>query len=420
MKIKSIITVFLLIAVFSTPLVAAGKTETSSSKTTKATIYLYQNKIEIDKALHTVAQLYQESHPNVEFIIESTSDGYSTGLRTKFAGGQAPDIFTITGGVDMQLWLTHLEDLTEEKWVEDMIPLAKEGITANDGKIYGMPVSVEGVGYVYNKRLFEQAGIASTPKTLTELKEGIEKLKKAGITPLTGTYMDWYQPGMFLVNMGFARQENPLAFIEGLNKGTETIIGNRVFEDVANFILYEFSQAKNPLNTGFNQQTSMLIAEEIGMTLGGNYLQPSIDSTNPDMRAGIMPIPINEDAVANDKLYVGVTGYWGVNKNSLVKPEVKEFLTWLTTSPEGKKAMTDTLLFLPPFSSISANPLVVGSLSNDVATYTQAGKVYGIYNSLYPAGAAEQFGIAVQKLVANRLNVQQFLTELQTIWNDLK
>ncbi|WP_020613015.1 ABC transporter substrate-binding protein [Sediminispirochaeta bajacaliforniensis] len=420
MKIAKGLCLVCFAAVSLLPLMAGGQADSAQASGGKTTIFLSQSKIEIDQALRDVTARYSELHPDVEFVIESLSDNYTTSLRTKFAGGEAPDIFMILGGSELDLWQSRLEDLSDQPWVSDMVPLAKEGISTADGMVYGFPVSVEGYGYVYNKRLFAEAGITSVPKTFTELQRAVEKLKQAGIQPLAGTYMDWYQAGMFLVNMGIARQPDPLAFIQGLNDGSETFVGNEIFEEVANFILYDFSQCESPLNTGFNQQTALLYSESIAMTLGGNWLQPSIDSANPDMQVGLIPMPISDDVASNDKLYAGVTGYWVINKESPAKEEAKAFLTWLATSEEGRKAMTDQLLFIPAFTSFEANPDKVGALSSDLSRYASQGKVYGIYNSMYPAGGAEYFGNAVQKLVAGKLDVPGFLEELQTRWDQLK
>jgi raffinose/stachyose/melibiose transport system substrate-binding protein len=391
-----------------------------AQSTKKTTIHIYQVKIEIDKALKDVAEIYMRQNPNVDFVIDSVSDNYTTGLKTKFAGGQAPDIFTVLGGSDLELWRPNLADLSDQTWTKDMIDLARAGITGKDGKVYGMPVSIEGYGYMYNKALLEKAGVKKTPKTLSELKTAVAKLKASGIQPMTGTYMDWYQAGMFLVNMGIARQPDPEAFIAGLNDGKVSFVGNKVFKEVAEFIQYDFSNCASPLNTGFNQQTSAFIGEKVAITLGGNWLQPSIDSTNPKMRPGLMPMPIDEDAKANDRLYAGITGYWSINKDSPAKDEAKKFLSWLATTKEGRACFTDKLLFIPAFKSFSANPKVIGALNTDLSDYLKQGKVYGIYNSRYPAGGAEVFGQAVQKLVAGKVDVDGFLQELQDRWTQLK
>ena len=59
------------------------------------TIYIYQMKTEIQDALEKVCEIYSESHPGVKFVCESASDNYNTSLKTKFSGGDAPDILSL-------------------------------------------------------------------------------------------------------------------------------------------------------------------------------------------------------------------------------------------------------------------------------------------------------------------------------------
>ncbi len=395
------------------------QTEASSDTEGTKTIYMYQSKIEIDDALKKVAEAYKESHPGIDIVIESASDNYSTSLKTKFMGGEAPDIFTIVGYEDAKMWSSHLEDLSDQPWAGNMIDLAKEGITI-DQAVYGMPVSVEGFGYMYNKNLFEKAGITELPKTVSSFKQTVEKLEAAGIQPITEPYMDWYQAGNFMVNVGIARQDDPMEFIKGLNDGTQSFAGNKVFEELGNFLLYDVSKCASPFNTDFNTQMSTFSNQEVAITLGGNWNQPTLNAAENDIRAGLMAFPINDDEKANDKLYAGVTGYWAVNKDSDVKDEAKEFLTWLCTTPEGQTYMTKDLQLIPAFTDFKADPEAIGELGEDLSDYIQAGNVYGMYNAYYPDGCAQKFGEAVQKLAAGKTNVEEFTQELQDSWDNLK
>jgi ABC-type glycerol-3-phosphate transport system substrate-binding protein len=55
---------------------------------------------------------------------------------------------------------------------------------AINGKVYQLPANTQTIPNVYyNKKLFQQAGIAAPPKTYAELLDDAAKLKAAGITP---------------------------------------------------------------------------------------------------------------------------------------------------------------------------------------------------------------------------------------------
>ena len=118
-KVAAALLALVLAGSFAVPKVQAADGETK-------TIYIYQMKTEIQEAMETVTEKYKESHPGVEFILESASDNYDTGLKTKFQGGDAPDIFSIQGYTNAQVWADRLEDLSDQAWTADMISAAAE------------------------------------------------------------------------------------------------------------------------------------------------------------------------------------------------------------------------------------------------------------------------------------------------------
>ncbi len=55
-----------------------------------------------------------------------------------------------------------------------------------------------------------------------------------------------------------------------------------------------------------------------------------------------------------------------------------------------------------------------------MSKYVQEGKTYGFYYSFYPDGFNQAAGEAVQRLVAGKASVDEFLQELQQQWDNLK
>ena len=131
-----------------------------------------------------------------------------------------------------------------------------------------------------------------------------------------------------------------------------------------------------------------------------------------------MGIPYSSNEKENDQLYL-VGTYWGVNKDSEALPEIKDFLTWLTTTDEGKECLTLDLQFIPAYNSIPADPESIGTLGQAVSDYIAAGKTDNIYYTFYPDGFTQAAGEAVQKLGAGKSTVDEFLQELQDSWDSL-
>jgi raffinose/stachyose/melibiose transport system substrate-binding protein len=416
-KHAGMITIFILILLVGASCNRSGKTDSGSARQ----VILYNNKIEITGALEAMAAEYNASHPNTTLIVNTTgSDAYAAELKTRFAGGEEPDIFVITGTEQMLLYLEYLEDLSGQSWVADMVDIAKPNIT-HSGKIYGFPVGIEGYGYMYNKDAFAKAGIAKVPLTLNELADAADKLKAAGYTyPFINTFGEWYQSGMFYFSAALAQQDDPFAFIEGLNNGTKTIIDNKAFTGLADMISIDFAGCESPLNTDFSAQVAGFAGDKAVVSMGGTWNQPTLDDAKPGMNVSLMPLPFMSDQSANDVLYAGVTNYWAINKNSSAKESSKEFLTWLTNDTAGRRYLTTEMKNIPAFKSIAADSKAIGPLGQSLAEYLSAGKVRGIYNSRYPFSATQEFGISIQKYAAGRIDRQQLLQEFQSAWDSNK
>jgi raffinose/stachyose/melibiose transport system substrate-binding protein len=383
----------------------------------KKSILLMNSKIEIDEGLKAAVAYYERQNPGIAITVVSALDAPgSPEMKTRFAGGEAPDIFALQGGNQLAVWESNIEDLSDQPWVNNMAEFTKPTITMN-GKIYGWPLCVEGGAYMYNKRMFREAGITNIPKTRSAFADAIQKLKNAGYTPLTEDG-GWFALASYWVNYGFAGQRNPLLFITGLNNGGESISGNTKFREAGEFIQWESAQIENRLAVDFQAAVAKFANEEVAMTWGGNWNQLTINQINPNMDIGFMPVPLSEDAAANDYL-IGMTQYLCINKNSAVKKEAKDFLNWLSGSKEGQGFIIKDMALIPAFTTFKAEPAGVGVLGKEFSDYQAQGKVKAFYGAYYPDGGLQAFGETTQKLVAGQVTVDEYLRLLDSDWKRL-
>src|SRR6478609_9871729 len=135
-----------------------------------------------------VAKDFEADHPGVTIEISAMAhEDMVDKLAAAFQSGDIPDIYMERGGGE-------LADHVDAGMVRDISDDASEeiekigGSVAGwqvDGKTYALPFSLGVVGFWYNTDLFEQAGITAPPTTLTELGEDVQKLKDAGIDPIS-------------------------------------------------------------------------------------------------------------------------------------------------------------------------------------------------------------------------------------------
>ncbi|MFD2613649.1 ABC transporter substrate-binding protein [Paenibacillus gansuensis] len=402
---------------------SGGKTGGNAGGGEKKTVRIFNFKVEIAEALDKMKAEYEKENPNVKIQIESLGGGgdYGAGLKAKVAAGDIPDIFNNGGFSERETWQEYLEDLSDQPWAKDVIDVAKEPML-KDGKIYGMPMNLEGYGFVYNKDLFNQAGITELPKTLSDLEAAAKKLQAAGITPFANGYQEWWILGIHNLNVAFAHQDNPDEFIKGLNAGSAKMAGNPKFNEWANLLdlTVKYSN-KNPLTTDYNTQVTTFASGQAAMMQQGNWTQVQIDQINPELNLGILPMPINDNEEENDKLLVGVPNNWVVHKNSKVKQEAKDFLNWMVTSDTGKKYIVEQFKFIPAFKSIEVkDPQVLGDLATAVSQYSKDGKTLSWNWFKYPEGATNEFGATIQAYIAGKRDRNQMFADFDKTWQNLK
>lgn len=389
----------------------------------QVTIRMFQFKVEIAEPLSEMIEEYERLHPGINIEIETIGGGadYGAALKAKFNSGDKPDIFNNGGFTDLDLWLEHLEDLSDQPWVDDLVDVAKEPMT-KDGKLYGQPVNLEGYGFIYNKDLFAQAGITELPKTIDELEAVAQKLQDAGITPFINGYAEWWVLGNHFVNIPFAQRAESNAYIQGLYDGTEQITGDEVFEQWLDLFDLTLKYGNNnPLQTDYNTQVTEFATGRAAMTQQGNWTQLAISETNPDIDIGFLPMPINNQAGDMDKLPVGVPSNWVIHKNSEVKDEAKAFLNWMVSSDVGQRYITEEFKFIPAYKSIEADEEVLGQLAADIIRYSQEGKTIGWTWFKFPNGEAtsNKFADAMQAYIGEKTTREGLLESFQSIWEEM-
>ncbi|MFC4597574.1 ABC transporter substrate-binding protein [Cohnella hongkongensis] len=423
---KPYLKVPLIIAMFAGTLAACGGGGSSGSSSTpaasgasgsaasgeKKVIKVLQLKREIIDPLKKMGEDFTKEHPNIELEFMVAGDDYDTALKAAFASGNEPDVFMSNGDAHAVLWQDKYLDLSGEPWMANMAEGSKPSITI-DGNIYGMAVNIEGFGFIYNKDLFTKAGITETPKTLSELEEVAKKLKEAGITPFVNFHQEPWMTGKHGLNAFYARQADPEQWVKDVIAGAAKFEGDPVGIGYLNLIdlMIEYGQP-NSLTTDVNTAQAEFAAGNAAIIQQGNWIQPVLDKMTPDMKLGMFPMPISDDAEQNKDLFAFAGNYWVINKNSKVIDEAKILLDWMVNSETGQKYIVEVFKFVPAFKNIEFSVEQLGPLAGDLSEFSNQGLTKGRYYNMMPPGSDAEFGAVFQRYIAKQMSQEDTLKKL--------
>jgi raffinose/stachyose/melibiose transport system substrate-binding protein len=145
----------------------------------------------------SVVAAYMAANPKVTIEIQAESDqGVKDKLRVLAASGNLPDVYFSWAGDFTKKFVRGdlAKDLTADvtgEWKDSFTPAALDAYTY-DGKLYGVPITLDAKYMVYNKQLFADNGIA-VPTTLEELLAACDTFKGKGFAePVTfGNQFGW-------------------------------------------------------------------------------------------------------------------------------------------------------------------------------------------------------------------------------------
>ncbi|WP_309088377.1 ABC transporter substrate-binding protein [Domibacillus sp.] len=381
---------------------------------------IFQFKVEFKDQFEELAKQYEEEHPEVDINVQTVGGGndYASALKSKFASGDEPAIFNINGAVDVQQYRDRLIDVSDTKAAESALEGTLESVT-EDGKVLGLPYNQEGYGFVYNKEIFEKAGVdADSIKSMEDLTKAVQTLdsKKDEL-------------GIDAV-FAFAGKEK---WTEG-NHGSNSFIA----DDFNGSVMEAFQAKELPftkaeqykeyidlqnkysvqpvLSLDYSQQVEELFSTgRVAMIKQGNWVYPTIEQMDPALaeNVGIFPIPVDGEM----KMPVGVPQYWAVNKNADEEAQkaAKEFLDWLYTSDEGKEVVLTQFKFIPAYEGYDADK-IADPLSKTIYQYAEEGNTQGWVFLGYPVGWSDILGAHLQKYLAGEASWEEAIQAAKNDW----
>lgn len=359
---------------------SSSDSSTASSSDNKDAIRFVNTKIEIDSALKDFAKQYEEE-TGQEVVIESLGGGVDVNgqLKNYYAAGNMPDIFAFGADSYKSSFSDWLEPLDGEDWIED----TDYAFKGDDGKVYGMPFSLEGIGMAYNKEILDKAGI--DPSTLTNIntyKEAFEKIDsmkdELGLTSVCAVAAEsgqmYWSTGNHLLaayySQGLDRDDK--TYIDMLNN--ESKIDEDRMGQFADWLqlLFDYSDQNVLISGTYDDQLALWATGKAAFITQGNWIDPSLPTYDATFECGLAPYAFTEEDT--DGILVDTPSVWGIYNKSDKIDACKEFLQALAESEEGQKALVEDCGMVSPFKSCTLQPST--PLAQSMLPYIEAGKTY--------------------------------------------
>lgn len=176
----------------------------------------------VDTIFQDYIKKFNESYPNITIEYEAVTD-YAEDIKLRLTTDDWGDIC----GIPTNLQKNELEDefisYGDKKTLDENYVLLNN--FAYNGNVYGIPSTGNAQGIVYNKKVFEEAGVTELPKTPTEFIEALQKIKdNTDAIPLYTNFAAGWTMGAWdayiggcatgdpdFMNYGMVHGENPFA-----------------------------------------------------------------------------------------------------------------------------------------------------------------------------------------------------------------
>ncbi|RIQ17836.1 ABC transporter substrate-binding protein [Jiangella rhizosphaerae] len=305
-----------------------GSNAGESSGAVELSFLMWGDGGDTDAAYEDVIAAFEAENPDITINAEffNTND-YDNLLKTRLSGGAGPDIYGFDLGnienfiadgfaADLSDGGDYLDKLTEQA--------AEESVRYSpDGGAYNVPISLSGNGIVYNKALFEQAGIAQVPTTYTEFLDACQQLLDAGITPLAMSAQDNWWP-QFIVYYALAEHGADEDLAEQMTAGEADFSGNEAWKrslDIVKELVPYYMP--NPVGTSQTAAQSAFLTGEAAM-FPAPWILPDARAANLDV--GYLNFPTTDEPA--DAIWGSYQVRFGVNPGNDNVEAAQEFLNF--------------------------------------------------------------------------------------------
>ncbi|MEY8291608.1 extracellular solute-binding protein [Carnobacteriaceae bacterium 52-44] len=353
-RLKKILKQVFFIPILFISLVSCSDQGSNISSDGEMVIEFFNQKPEISNQLEDLAEIYNEQNDNVRVTITTIGSGEgAAGLQAKFTSGNPPAVMMLGGTSEIERYSDTLLEVNDLEVTDTVMDDLLEGAMI-DESLLAVPMNVEGFGWMYNKEIFESAGIdpedienydafVEAVETLDSQKEdlGIEEVFafSGAEDYIANQFSAHFTSPEYDHNILEAYEANELNWEYGDRMKAYTDLFNEY--NVQPILGVNYSRSVEEL----------FINDQVAMVHQGNWIVPTLNGLDPNFveeKLGILPV-FGENNESG-RLVAGAPWYIGINSDmeeELVQA-AREFVDWMYLSEEGQETLVNEMQLIPP------------------------------------------------------------------------
>jgi multiple sugar transport system substrate-binding protein len=269
---------------------AVDESETSSEPVTITFWHAYNADVEAKFLDEILIPAFEAENPDIKVqSVLVPYDQFRRKLLIALSGGTAPDL----ARVDI-LWVPELADQgalanMDELWTDfDVFLPGPLSTNLYNGSHYGLPLDTNTRVLVYNKAMFEEAGVAEPPSTMEDFLTACEQIKASGQEKYCfadgGTYAWAVNPWIW--SFGGDVTDPDITTTDGYFNGPETVAAYQFLKDAVDDGYLHPGILGGGVDAwgGFGQ-------DQIAMLLEGPWFPALFEGQFPDKEYGLALMP---------------------------------------------------------------------------------------------------------------------------------
>ncbi|TCL58792.1 multiple sugar transport system substrate-binding protein/raffinose/stachyose/melibiose transport system substrate-binding protein [Hydrogenispora ethanolica] len=352
-------------------------------------------------------------------------------MEAAIQAGTAPDIYTTNGSGDpvkieaKSRWIKaggmlNLDKYVSGAWRSNYIASLLGNISFAKGNpygvepgLYGLPLDSVNMQFLYNKELFQKAGLnpEQPPATMTQFLAACKKLRAAGITPFAAGFGTWLGISLWEVYAWNIMGETGM--VAAQNQGKRLTDPNWIKTFQVFTAMRDAGVYADGVATWDNPDAERLFAQEkCAILYDGSWGIGVVKATNPGLvpKIGAMLPP----SAGKHRVYIqgGYGVVLAVNAASPNRENAVKFLEWLTAPAQQARYAKETFN-LPASSAVTKQVKLEGAVGQFA---DDAGRI--IPNILKSRGneVDTQITRGIQSIILKQKTPKQVVQEVNRAW----